>query len=88
MTEITRCFINFSTAHLCVHEAQGARGGKLNLLADMVNKTVVSEGTRFSRYLLRSGPWPLVLTENDTSVLITLTPLSALSLRLLEGISW
>lgn len=74
MTEITRCFINFSTAHLCLQEAQGVGEEKLDPLADMVNKTVVSEGTRFARYLLRSGPWPPVLTENDTSVLITLTP--------------
>lgn len=61
---------------------------KPNSLLDMVNKTVVSVGTRFTLYVLRSGPGHLVLTDSDTSGLITLTPLSALSLKLLKGISW
>lgn len=75
MTGITRCFINFPTAHLCLHEVQGVEEEKLNPLVDVVNKAVVSEGTTFALSLLRSGPWPLVLTENDTSALITLPPL-------------
>lgn len=87
MMEAISCYMNVSTSHLCLHEVQGGKD-KLNSLLDMIKETTVSQGTRFSLYLLRAGPWHLLLIENDTSVLITLTPLSAPSLRLLKGTSW
>lgn len=46
--------MNFSTSHLCLHEVQGGKD-KLNSLLDMIKKTVISEGTGFALYLLRSG---------------------------------
>lgn len=54
-------------------------GEQLNSLLDVVNDTTASEGTGVALRLLGSGPWHLLLTENDTSVLITSPRLCSIS---------